>query len=152
MSIRTTNPLAILGRSRGIGSRGRKRAAAGVALCAVFSVAPVLVGTGAANASYLVPCWYGPVESRLEVDCENRDFTPATVKIDAWCSNFAYTGWQERMAPQGRTHVTRDCGPGAHPVVWFVGGKSDWEELNDRLDELERDRDSHRRHRNRHDR
>lgn len=142
VSTKSIDTLATLGRSRRIGPRKRIRAAVGAALCAAFSIAPILVGTGTASASPLVPCWYGPVESRLEVTCENHDFTPATVKIDAWCTNFAYIGRQERMAPQSSTHITGDCGPGAHPIVWFVGGRSDWEELNRRLDDLERDHDS----------
>lgn len=120
--------------------KGRKRAALVAALCATFSITPILVGAGAANASPLVPCTYGPVETRLEVDCHNHDFTPATVKITAWCSNAAFIGWQQRMAQQSHTHITRDCGPGAHPVVWFVSGESDWENLQDRLDDMERDR------------
>ncbi|MEV3964677.1 hypothetical protein AB0M34_27955 [Nocardia sp. NPDC050193] len=103
--------------------------------CAAFSATPILVGTSAANASSLVPCTYGPIETRLEVDCHNNDFTPATVNITAWCNNFAYIGWRQRMDRQSHTHITRDCGPGAHPVLWWVSSKSDWEELQDSLDE-----------------
>ncbi|GAA5055931.1 hypothetical protein [Nocardia callitridis] len=124
------------------------RVAVIAALCTTFSVAPMLVGTGAANASALVPCTYGPVETRLEVDCHNDDFTPATVKISAWCTNFAYIGWQQRMDQRSDVHITRDCGPGANPVVWFVSSESDWEHMKNRLESMERDRDDH--HRGRH--
>ncbi|MFE3443550.1 hypothetical protein ACFXNW_11005 [Nocardia sp. NPDC059180] len=118
-----------------LGSPGFRRVAMLGALCAAFSITPIVAGAGIANASPLVPCNYGPVGSRLEVDCENRDYTPGTVRISAWCTNAAWIGWEERMAPQSRTHITRDCGPGAHPIVWFVSGKSDWERIQEELND-----------------
>ncbi len=31
------------------------------------------------------------------------------------------------MAPRSSLHITRECGPGAHPVVWWLHGEIDRE-------------------------
>lgn len=132
------------------GSPAFRRAALLGVLGAAFSIAPIAVGTGTANATLLVTCSQGPFGSRLEMDCRNIDYTPATVKINIWCTNGAWVGGQERMAQQSQAHFTRDCGPGAHPIVWFVEGESDGQRIRDDMDDRDDD-DHHHHHHHYHD-
>ncbi|MBY8855453.1 hypothetical protein K7711_03090 [Nocardia sp. CA2R105] len=127
-------------RRAGVVSRASRRLAAVAAVIGVGASAPMLLGSGTAAASTLVPCTYGPIGSRLEVDCTDNDYTPATVTINAFCTNFANISMPPtRMGPRSRMHFTRDCGPGANPIFWLVNGESDWEKVQDQLDQMRQD-------------
>ncbi|WP_157229137.1 hypothetical protein [Nocardia brevicatena] len=114
----------------------------------ISGLAAVAVSTtvGAGPARALPPgdafCSSVPVDSRLDIECTNTDVGPATVGVIVTCSNLRPLVQEVRMRPESTIQFSEDCGPGAHPISWNVGAKTDYQRDRERDYEIDHERNS----------
>ncbi|WP_459549201.1 hypothetical protein [Nocardia sp. X0981] len=97
----------------------------GLALVAVSTT----VGMGPAQA--LPPteafCSAVPVGSRVDFECTNTDVGAATAGVLVMCSDLRVLVEDVRMRPESTIQLSKDCGPGAHPLSWNMNAETDYE-------------------------
>ncbi len=117
-----------------------------IAGAVISGLAAVAVSTtvGAGPARALPPgdafCSEIPVDSRLDIECTNTDFGPATAGTFVMCSDLRPLVQEVRIRPESTIRFSQDCGPGAHPISWNVNAKTDHQRDRERDDEIDRER------------
>lgn len=103
-------------------------AAAAVAVATVAVGALLGAGTAAARPYGTNICAAQPVGSGTVTTCTNTDDAPASVIVQALCSNLRIIWINHPVAPNSTRQFIDDCGPGAHPVTWNAPGTTQWQE------------------------
>jgi len=79
-----------------------------------------------------VTCSPVPVGSQLRVTCTDTDLGPGTMNYSLLCTNLQFEWYHtERIGPNSTQTMVRDCGAGAHPILWGASGITDYQQLLD---------------------
>lgn len=102
------------------------------------------VGAGSAGAAPRKDafCSPVPVDSRVDIECTNTDFGPATAGLLVTCSDLRILVEEVRLRPESTIQMSMDCGPDAHPISWNVNAKTDYERDRELEDKIDRERES----------
>ncbi|MBY8862601.1 hypothetical protein K7711_39450 [Nocardia sp. CA2R105] len=90
------------------------------------------LGSVAAQATPIgtVNCGSVPTGSKLVTTCTNTDLGPGTMNYSLLCTNLVFEWYHtERIGPTSTQTMVRDCGPGAHPILWGSSGITDYQQL-----------------------
>ncbi|WP_067667658.1 hypothetical protein [Nocardia miyunensis] len=101
------------------------------------------VGSVAAQATPIgtVNCVSVPTGSKLVTTCTNTDLGPGTMNYSLLCTNLVFEWYHtERIGPTSTQTMIRDCGPGAHPILWGSSGVTDYQQLQNYQNQQNMDR------------
>ncbi len=104
-------------------------------IAAVSSVAAQATPIGTVN------CASVPTDSRLVTTCTNTDLGPGTMNYSLLCTNLVFEWYHtERIGPNSTQTMVRDCGPGAHPILWGSSGITDYQQLQNYMNQQNQQR------------
>ncbi|MQY19900.1 hypothetical protein [Nocardia macrotermitis] len=96
------------------------------------------LGSAVAQATPIgtVNCGSAPIGSKLVTTCTNTDLGPGTMNYSLLCTNLVFEWYHtERIGPNSTQTMVRDCGPGAHPILWGSSGITDYQQLQNYLNQ-----------------